>query len=67
MGVWPCPGACSKCRIWDPAPELLNQSLHFNKVPKQLTGTPWFILSSLFVCFLKMFVDWASSLLSVGG
>lgn len=28
-------GACGKCGIWGPSPDLLNQNLHFNMIPKQ--------------------------------
>lgn len=33
------PGACYKGRISGPAPKLLNQNLHFNKIPEIFMGT----------------------------
>lgn len=47
-------GACQKCRLSGPAPDLLNQNLHFDKIPKR-SGCP--------VEFEKHCKEWALFLL----
>lgn len=26
-------GACEKCRLWGPSPDLMSQNMYFNKIP----------------------------------